>query len=118
MDRLLPFFKERIADISVDMADVTDEDHWPQRIQDLQEAHLDTEPSEYPLISKEKSLRNSRTNIVDFCDSLVASLHESSLLYNTFAPGLKAEVWLNIMSSISIEHFNGSTCHPETRQSP
>ncbi|CRG83731.1 Cohesin subunit psc3 [Talaromyces islandicus] len=93
------------ADISVDMADVTDEDHWPQRIQDLQEAHLDTEPSDYPLTSKEKPLRNFRTNIVDFCDSWVASLHESSLLYNTFAPGLKAEVWLNIMSSAGNRAF-------------
>jgi cohesin complex subunit SA-1/2 len=93
------------ADISVDMADVTDEDHWPQRIQDLQEAHLDTEPSDYPLTSKEKSLRNFRSNIVDFCDSWVASLHESSLLYNTFAPGLKAEVWLNIMSSAGNRAF-------------
>ncbi|KAH8696665.1 putative nuclear cohesin complex subunit [Talaromyces proteolyticus] len=93
------------ADISVDLADVTDEDHWPQRIQDLQEAHLDTEPSEYPLISKDKRFRNFKTIVVDFCDSWVASLHESSLLYNTFAPGLKAEVWLNTMSSASNRAF-------------
>ncbi|OKL57572.1 hypothetical protein UA08_07012 [Talaromyces atroroseus] len=87
------------ADLSVDTADVTDEDHWPQRIQDLQEAHLDTEPSDYPLISKDKRFRNFRAIIVDFCDTWVESLHRSSLLYNSFAPGLKAEIWLNIMSS-------------------
>jgi cohesin complex subunit SA-1/2 len=87
------------ADLSVDTADVTDEDHWPQRIQDLQEAHLDTEPSEYPLISRDKRFRNFRSTIVDFCDVWIESLHRSSLLYNSFAPGLKAEIWLNIMSS-------------------
>jgi cohesin complex subunit SA-1/2 len=87
------------ADLSVDTADVTDEDHWPQRIQDLQEAHLDTEPSDYPLISKDKRFRNFRSTIIDFCDSWVESLHRSSLLYNSFAPGMKVETWLNIMSS-------------------
>ncbi|EED12895.1 nuclear cohesin complex subunit (Psc3), putative [Talaromyces stipitatus ATCC 10500] len=93
------FLQSTGADLSVDTADVTDEDHWPQRIQDLQEAHLDTEPSDYPLISRDRRFRNFRSTIVDFCDSWVENLHRSSLLYNSFAPGLKAETWLNIMSS-------------------
>lgn len=87
------------ADLSVDTADVTDEDHWPQRIQDLQEAHLDTEPSEYPLVSKDRRFRNFRPVIMDFCDAWVESLHRSSLLYSSSAPCMKGETWLNIMSS-------------------
>lgn len=87
------------ADLSVDTADVTDEDHWPQRIQDLQEAHLDTEPSDYPLMSRDKRFREFRSTLVEFCDTWIESLHRSSLLYNSFQPALKAEIWLNIMSS-------------------
>ncbi|KAL1969702.1 hypothetical protein VTN77DRAFT_8255 [Rasamsonia byssochlamydoides] len=87
------------ADIAVDRTDITDEDHMKERVTDLQDAHIEQAPSEYPLISKDKKFRAFRSTLVDFCNSWIETLHRSSLLYNSAAPAEKFHVWLSVMST-------------------
>jgi cohesin complex subunit SA-1/2 len=87
------------ADFSLDTQDVTDEDQWPQRLEDLQGTHMDEKPVDYPLTSKEKKFRSFRSTLLEFCDTWVESLHRSSLLYNSAAPAAKFQIWLGQMAS-------------------
>lgn len=87
------------ADFSVDAQDVDDEDQWPQRLEDLQSAHLDEQPADYPLISRDKTYRSFRSIVEDFCEALIVGLHRSSLLYDAEEKfGTKLQSWLGSMA--------------------
>lgn len=87
------------ADFSVDAQDVEDEDQWPQRLEDLQSAHLDEQPADYPLISRDKAYRSFRQTVEDFCESLIEGLHRSALLYDAEEKiGSKLQSWLGSMA--------------------
>jgi cohesin complex subunit SA-1/2 len=87
------------TNFEVDKKDITDEDFMKDRVTDLQDAHLELKPSEYPLISKDKKYKAFRSTLVEFCDSWIEILHRSSLLYNSAAPAEKFHVWLSVMST-------------------
>lgn len=93
------------TNFAVDRTDITDVDNMKDRVMDLQDAHLQLEPSEYPLISKDKKFRSFRSTLVDFCDTWIETLHRSSLLYNSAAPAENFHVWLSVMSSASNRAF-------------
>lgn len=86
------------ANFSVDHTDIKDIDHIPWRIEDLQDSHVNSGFSEYPLISKDKALRNFKSILVDFFSMLVESLHHSSVLYNDPALLENIHIWVATMT--------------------
>ncbi|KAL1957373.1 hypothetical protein VTO42DRAFT_6053 [Malbranchea cinnamomea] len=93
------------TDLKVENHDIEDVDNVPNKLEDLQEEYQAQSITEYPLISKSKQYRSFETILSSFFDSLIRTIHSSSVLYNDHALFENIQVWVSSMSSASIRPF-------------
>lgn len=93
------------TDLKVDVHDIEDVDNVPNKLNDLQEEYQAQSITEYPLISKAKKYRSFQTILSGFFDSLVRTIHSSTVLYSDSALIENIQVWITAMSSASIRPF-------------
>ncbi|KAI6782918.1 Cohesin subunit-like protein [Emericellopsis cladophorae] len=89
----------------VTIDDVQDPDNIPNRLTDLQDAYLEQQEVDYPLISKARTTRTFRELLVGFFKVLVDVLHESEVLYKDPELMDNLHAWLSSMSSSSLRAF-------------
>ncbi|KAH7166154.1 hypothetical protein EDB81DRAFT_640664 [Dactylonectria macrodidyma] len=93
------------CDQEVTEDDVRDPENIPNRLIDLQSVYQEQQITDYPLISKAKSIRPFRDILVTFFHTLISLIHEADLMYKdqTLIDNLHA--WLASMSSSSLRPF-------------
>ncbi|OJJ51195.1 hypothetical protein ASPZODRAFT_56383 [Penicilliopsis zonata CBS 506.65] len=89
----------------VSTADIEDVDHIPQSIKDLQDDYQEQGISEYPLISKSKSLRSFQPVLQDFFTALTQTLHHSSTLYTDGDLFENFQTWVAGLSTAGCRPF-------------
>ncbi|PGH13269.1 hypothetical protein AJ80_06379 [Polytolypa hystricis UAMH7299] len=93
------------TDLKVEASDIEDVDNVANRLNDLQEEYQAENITEYPLISKTKKFRSFQSVVTEFFDSLIKTLHSSSVLYSDAALIENIQVWVSSMSSAPIRPF-------------
>ncbi|ORY71814.1 STAG domain-containing protein [Pseudomassariella vexata] len=85
--------------------DIRDPENSTNRLSELEEAYEQTTISDYPLISKAKSSKNFREQLVGFFESLISLLHQTDVLYTDEALLDNVQRWVGIMSSSALRPF-------------
>ncbi|KAI1960370.1 cohesin complex subunit [Ophidiomyces ophidiicola] len=91
--------------LKVDEHDIEDVDNVAGRLNDLQEEYQAQSITEYPIISKSKKFRGFQSVLTGFFDSLVRTIHSSSVLYTDNALMENIQAWITSMSSAPIRPF-------------
>ncbi|KAG8530260.1 uncharacterized protein KY384_004761 [Bacidia gigantensis] len=91
--------------LTVTVHDIEDPDNAVSKLTDLQDEYTAQGPSDYPLISRLKSLSSFRPTVVRFVEDLIQSCHASGLLYTDPAIIENIEVWISSMSSAGLRPF-------------
>lgn len=85
--------------------DIEDPDGATARLTDLQDEHQATEPTDYPLIAKGKSMGGFKQSITGFLHRLTKAIGASGLLTSNPQLMENIEVWLSTMSTASNRSF-------------
>ena len=85
--------------------DIIDVDNAPSKLQDLQDEYQAQNVTEYPLISRLKSHSAFRAGLVGFFDSLIKTIHASSILYKDVALFENLQIWVTTMTSSGVRPF-------------
>lgn len=93
------------TDLKVDIHDIEDVDNVPNKLGDLQDEYQAKSITDYPLISRSKKYRSFQAILSGFFESLVRTIHSSSVLYSDFALFENIQTWVSTMSSASIRPF-------------
>ena len=93
------------SDLKVEVHDIEDVDNVPNKLGDLQDEYQAQSITEYPLISKAKKYRSFQAILSAFFESLIRTIHSSSVLYTDFALFENIQTWVSTMSSASIRPF-------------
>lgn len=93
------------TDLGIEDSDITDVDHAPDRIADIQNQYQEQGISEYPLISKAKTFRAFRSLLEDFFAALIRTFHHSSVLYSDENLFENIQVWIASMSTADFRPF-------------
>lgn len=93
------------TDLGIEDSDITDVDHAPDRIADIQSQYQEQGISEYPLISRAKKFKAFQPLLEDFFAALIQTFHHSSVLYND--PNLfeNIQVWIASLSTADFRPF-------------
>ncbi|KAK7541595.1 hypothetical protein IWX49DRAFT_178077 [Phyllosticta citricarpa] len=87
------------CDSKVDDHDMEDPDNCDSKLNDIQEEYQAQNNVDYPLIAKGRGTANFRHNMVGFFSSLVETLAESEMMYNSPEIMENIHIWLSTMSS-------------------
>ncbi|KAF7520033.1 hypothetical protein G7054_g12899 [Neopestalotiopsis clavispora] len=93
------------CDQSLTEDDIRDPENSANKLSELEEAFEQTSISEYPLISRAKSSKDFRLQLIAFFESLVALLHQTDTLYQDNELLDNLQRWIGIMSSSSLRPF-------------
>ncbi|KAK2794358.1 hypothetical protein FQN52_008717 [Onygenales sp. PD_12] len=93
------------TDLKVDVHDIEDVDNVANRLNDLQEEYQTQNITEYPLISRARNFKSFQYILTSFFNSLIQTIHSSSVLYNDSALIENIQVWVSSMSSAAIRPF-------------
>ena len=90
---------------AVEDHDIEDADNAVGKLTDLQDEFTAQKPTEYPLISRLKSMSGFRAALVGFLETFIQTCHASNLLYTDLAIIENIQVWVSTMSSSSLRPF-------------
>lgn len=93
------------TDLGVEDSDITDVDHAPDRIADVQNQYQEQGISEYPLVSKAKKFKAFQPLLEDFFAALIQTFHHSSVLYSDGNLFENIQVWIASMSTADFRPF-------------
>ncbi|KAI4601933.1 hypothetical protein KJ359_010799 [Pestalotiopsis sp. 9143b] len=93
------------CDQSLSEDDIRDPENSANKLSELEEAFEQTSISEYPLISRAKSSKDFRQQLIGFFQSLIALLHQTDTLYQDNELLDNIQRWIGIMSSSSLRPF-------------
>ncbi|KAJ5159705.1 uncharacterized protein N7482_006709 [Penicillium canariense] len=93
------------ADLEITQEQVTDIDHAPNRVSDLQTMYLAEGITDYPLISKVRKFRAFQPVLEEFITALIQTFHHSSILYTDEALLENIQIWISSMSTAGIRPF-------------
>ncbi|KAH6648851.1 hypothetical protein BKA67DRAFT_374681 [Truncatella angustata] len=94
------------CDQSLTEDDIRDPENSANKLSELEEAYEQTSISDYPLISRAKSSKDFRQQLIAFFDSLISLLHQTDTLYQDNEELLdNIQRWVGIMSSSSLRPF-------------
>lgn len=99
------FLKCTGTDIGIEDADITDVDHAPDRIADIQNQYQAQGISEYPLISKSKTFRAFQPLLEEFVIALIQTFHHSSVLYRDENLFENIQTWVASLSTADFRPF-------------
>ncbi|KAK8855562.1 STAG domain-containing protein [Apiospora arundinis] len=85
--------------------DIQDPENSANKLSELEEAYEQTSISDYPLISRAKSSKNFREQLVGFFDSLVSLIHQTDVLYTDDSLLENVQRWVGTMSSSALRPF-------------
>ncbi|KAK8034421.1 Cohesin subunit psc3 [Apiospora rasikravindrae] len=85
--------------------DIQDPENSANKLSELEEAYEQTSISDYPLISRAKSSKNFREQLVGFFDSLVSLIHQTDVLYTDDGLLENVQRWVGTMSSSALRPF-------------
>ncbi|KAK6065762.1 STAG domain-containing protein [Seiridium cupressi] len=93
------------CDQSLTEDDIRDPENSANKLSELEEAFEQTSISEYPLISRAKSSKDFRQQLIGFFESLISLLHQTDTLYQDSELLENIQRWVGIMSSSSLRPF-------------
>lgn len=93
------------CNIEVTLDDIDDVDNVDGRLADVQNEFQMQNISEYPLISRAKSIQSFRSKLTGFFDKLIEVLHESEALYEETVLLENIHQWIAALSSSSTRPF-------------
>ncbi|PGH12628.1 hypothetical protein AJ79_04126 [Helicocarpus griseus UAMH5409] len=93
------------TDLKVEDQDIEDVDNVANKLNDLQEEYQAQSITDYPLISRAKKFKSFQYVLTSFFNSLIRTIHSSSVLYNDSALVENIQVWVTSMSSAPIRPF-------------
>lgn len=99
------FLKCTGTDIGIEDADITDVDHAPDRIADIQNQYQAQGISEYPLTSKSKTFRAFQPLLEEFVMALIQTFHHSSVLYSDENLFENIQTWIASLSTADFRPF-------------
>ncbi|KAI9794961.1 MAG: hypothetical protein M1833_007335 [Piccolia ochrophora] len=91
--------------LEVTVHDIEDQDNVTGRLADLQDEYQATNITDYPLISRTKGSPPFRSSLVSFFNSIIATIHDSNVLYDELALIENLQVWVTSMSSSAVRPF-------------
>ena len=93
------------CNLQIDVHDVNDPDNAVSKLTDLQDEYQAQKITDYPLISRAKGNAAFRSTMTGFFETLIATCHDSGLLYSDLAIIENIDVWVSTMSSSAIRPF-------------
>lgn len=93
------------TNLEIEDSDITDVDHAPDRVADIQNQYQEQGISEYPLISKSKTFRAFQPLLEEFVTALIQTFHHSSVLYDDANLFENIQIWIASMSTADFRPF-------------
>ncbi|KAF4634636.1 hypothetical protein G7Y89_g3456 [Cudoniella acicularis] len=93
------------CNVQITEDDINDADNVEGKVGDIQEEYQSQNITDYPLVSKGKSLHAFRTSLIGFFEQLLRVVHESGLMYEDHSMLEVFAVWLATLSSSSSRPF-------------
>jgi cohesin complex subunit SA-1/2 len=93
------------SNIKVSEDDINDPDNIPNRLADIHEESKTQSTADYPLVARTKAMHGFKETLQGFFMSLMALMHETSVLYDDVALIENIHLWVSTMSSGSLRPF-------------
>lgn len=93
------------TDLKVENSDIEDIDNATRKLADLEEEYRAQDITEYPLISRAKEFRTFRSTLEEFSETIIRTLHHSSILYNDKPLTDNIFTWVGTVSDSSLRPF-------------
>lgn len=93
------------SNLEVHSNDIEDVDNVTSKLGDLQDEYQQDNSGDYSLVSRLKQHSAFRSVLTEFFDTLIKSMHASTILYSDSALYENIQQWVDTMSSSSIRPF-------------